>query len=120
MLTCRFENEPELFADGAGAEEHDHDEGVWEADFGAVDEAIADGFDEDEGLVVFGVEDDFLEFVLEAISVRLSSHMVVKVCRLGLLVGHPSCRCWSRACLWRLVCSAPLCYALTQRIFNKL
>jgi len=37
---------------------------VREADFGAVDEAIADGFEEDEGLVVFGVEDEFLELVL--------------------------------------------------------
>jgi len=35
-----------------------------EADFGAVDEAIADGFDEDEGFVVLGVEDDSFELVL--------------------------------------------------------
>lgn len=31
-----------------------------EADFGPVDGAIADGFDEGEGSVVLGVEDDFL------------------------------------------------------------
>lgn len=35
-----------------------------EADFGAVDCAIADGFDEDEGGFVFGVEDDSLDGVL--------------------------------------------------------
>lgn len=52
-------DEPELLAYGAGAEEEDHDERVGEADFGAVDEAVADGFEQDEGLVVGGVEDDF-------------------------------------------------------------
>ena len=35
-----------------------------EAHFGAVDEAIAEGFEEDERLVVSGVEDDLLEFIL--------------------------------------------------------
>ena len=58
MLSGRFEDEPEFLAHGAGAEEEDHDEGVGEAHFGAVDGAIADGFEEDEGLVVGGVEDD--------------------------------------------------------------
>jgi hypothetical protein len=40
---------------------------MWKADFDAVDEAISDGFDEDERLVVFWVEDDFLEFALEMV-----------------------------------------------------
>lgn len=35
-----------------------------EADFDAVDEAISDGFEEDEGLVVFWVEDDLLKLAL--------------------------------------------------------
>lgn len=34
---------------------------VREADFGAVDDAIAQGLDEDEEVVVAGVEDDLLE-----------------------------------------------------------
>lgn len=59
MLPRRFVDEPELLTDGAGAEEEDHDHGVGKADFGAVDEAIADGFEEDEGLMVGWVEDDF-------------------------------------------------------------
>jgi hypothetical protein len=37
---------------------------VGEADFGAVDGAIADGFDEDERVVVARIEDDLLEGVL--------------------------------------------------------
>lgn len=66
VLPRRFVDEPELLAHGAGAEEEDHDEGVGEADFGAVDEAIADGLEEDEGLVVGRVEDDFaLDIALE-------------------------------------------------------
>ena len=58
VLPRRFEDEPEFFAQGAGAEEEDHYEGVGEADFGAVDGAIAQGFEEGEGLVVGGVEED--------------------------------------------------------------
>lgn len=66
MLSCRFVDEPELFSHRAGAEEKDHDEGVGEADFGAVDEAIADGFEEDERLVIGWVEDDLaLDVFLE-------------------------------------------------------
>jgi len=42
----------------AFAEEECHDEGVGEADFGAVDEAIADSFDEGKYVVVLGVEDE--------------------------------------------------------------
>ena len=57
MLTCGFEDQEKLFSYGrVGAEEEHHDEGVWEADFGAVDEAIADGFEEDEGIMEAGVE----------------------------------------------------------------
>ena len=59
MLPRGFEDEPEFLADGAGAEEEDHDEGVREADFGAVDEAVAECFEEDEGLMVARVEYDF-------------------------------------------------------------
>lgn len=59
VLPCGFEDCPYFFAEGSGFEEEDHDEGMREADFGAVDEAIAQGFEEDEGLVVGGVEDDF-------------------------------------------------------------
>ena len=58
VLPRRFEDEPEFLAEGAGAEEEDHYEGVGEADFGAVDGAIAQGFEEGEGLVVGGVEED--------------------------------------------------------------
>lgn len=57
MQTRRFVDCQQLFADGAGAEEEDHDEGVWETDFGSVDGAIADGFDQGERGVVFGIED---------------------------------------------------------------
>jgi hypothetical protein len=38
---------------------------MWETDFGAVDEAISDGFDEDERLVILWVQDDLLDFALE-------------------------------------------------------
>jgi len=64
VLPCRFEDEPEFFPEGAGAEEENHDEGVGKADFGAVDEAIADGFEEDEGVVEARVEDYALELLL--------------------------------------------------------
>ena len=37
---------------------------MWEADFGAVDCAIADGFEEDKRLVVIGIEDDLAFDVL--------------------------------------------------------
>jgi len=38
---------------------------VWEADFCAVDEAIAHGFEEGEDVMVFGVEDEGLYCALE-------------------------------------------------------
>lgn len=59
MLARSFIYEGQLFAHCTGAEEEDHDEGVGEADFGAVDQTVADGFEEDEGLVVGRVEEDF-------------------------------------------------------------
>lgn len=46
---------PEFLTHRAGAEEEDHDQGVWEAHFDAVDEAISDGFEEDQRLMVLGV-----------------------------------------------------------------
>lgn len=60
MLPCGFVDELDLLLHGAGPEEEDHDQRMREADLGAIDEAIADGFDEDERVVVLGVEDDVL------------------------------------------------------------
>jgi hypothetical protein len=57
----RFEDELDLFAEGSGAEEEDHDEGVWEAHLGAVHDAVADTLEEREDVMVGWVEDDFLE-----------------------------------------------------------
>jgi hypothetical protein len=64
MLSSSFVDQPNLFPYGAGPEEEYHNQGVWEAHFCAVDEAIADGFDEDERLVVARVEDELLQLVL--------------------------------------------------------
>ena len=44
MLPRRFEDQPRLFTESATPEQEDHYQGVGEADFGAVDGAIADGF----------------------------------------------------------------------------
>lgn len=60
MLPCGFVDELDLLLHGAGPEEEDHDQRMREADFGAIDQAIADGFDEYERVVVLGVEDDVL------------------------------------------------------------
>jgi hypothetical protein len=60
VLPGGLEDEPELLAHGAGAEEEDHDEGVGEADFGAVNGAVAEGFEQDEGLFILRVEEDVL------------------------------------------------------------
>ena len=65
VLAGGLEDEPAFGAEGAGAEEEDHDEGVGEAHFCAVDDAIADAFDEGEDVVVLRVEDDALERFLE-------------------------------------------------------
>ena len=59
MLPSCFEDEPQLLSHWTRAEEEDHDQRVWEADLGAVDGAIADGFEEDEGLLVRRIEEDF-------------------------------------------------------------
>lgn len=56
-----LEDEAEFFAHTAGAEQEDHDEGVGEADFGAIDEAVADCLDEGERGMVAGVEDYALQ-----------------------------------------------------------
>lgn len=61
---------------------------MWKADFDTVDEAISDSFEEDEGLVVFWVEDDFLEFALEMV--------------LSMRTRHTS-RC---KCTWRALMSS--------------
>jgi hypothetical protein len=52
---------------------------MWEADFGAVDEAISDGFDEDERLVVLWVQDDLLDFALERYVCQLVSSCLASV-----------------------------------------
>ena len=48
MLARGEVDEAQLFADRASAEEHHHDEGVGEAYFGAVDGAVARGFEDGE------------------------------------------------------------------------
>lgn len=81
-----------LLLQGAGPEEEDHDQGVGKAHFGAVDGAIADRFEEDEGLFVFGVEDDALEGGLGGLSQHLS--------RGGIATGGlPGAACMCRP--WR-------------------
>lgn len=59
MLPGRFEYDPCPFADGAASEEKDHDEGMGKANFRAINQAIANRFEEDEGLFVSWIEDDF-------------------------------------------------------------
>jgi hypothetical protein len=61
VLARGFVDEVDLLAERARAEEEDHDQGVGEADFGAVDRAIADGFEEGERCFVLRVEDDGFE-----------------------------------------------------------
>lgn len=58
MLSSRLIDEFTFLSECTVPEQKDHDEGVWEADFCAVDEAIADGFDEHEDVMVFWVEED--------------------------------------------------------------
>ena len=77
---------------------------MWEADFGAVDEAVANGFDEDEGLVVARVENDFLKLVLVVLSAYMSTavyHISCLVYLDSLDVVHRcgGCLC---VCRWRL------------------
>jgi len=62
---------------------------VWEADFDAVDEAISDGFEEDERFVVLWVEDDLLEFALEMVlSIRTRLALDIRVYLESLDVVH--------------------------------
>ena len=79
MLPCCLEDEPELLTKGAGAEEKDHDEGMRKTDFGAVDGAIADGFEKDERLMVFGVEDDLALDVALSIVLERPNRVVTRV-----------------------------------------
>jgi hypothetical protein len=68
---------------------------VWEADFDAVDEAISDGFEEDERFVVLWVEDDLLEFALEMVlSMRTRHARDIPVYLESLNVVH----LWSALC----------------------
>ena len=48
MRPGRFEDERDLLSEGAAPEEEDHYQGVGEADFGAVDGAVAGGFEDGE------------------------------------------------------------------------
>lgn len=64
MQSGCFEDGQELLSYCSRAEEEDHHQSMWEADFDAVDEAISDGFEEDQRLVVFRIEDDLLELAL--------------------------------------------------------
>lgn len=62
-----FEDEEEFLAEGAIAEEEDHNEGVREADFGAVDEAVAGTFEDGEDRVEGGGHDDWVDEFLKTI-----------------------------------------------------
>ena len=62
---------------------------MWKADFDTVDEAISDGFEEDERFVVLWVEDDFLEFALEMVfSMRTRHALDIRVYLESLDVVH--------------------------------
>lgn len=61
----RAEDEPGFLAQGARAEEEDHDEGVREPHLGAVDGAVAASFYDGEEVVVLRVQDDALGEGLE-------------------------------------------------------
>lgn len=70
---------------------------MWRADFDTVDEAISDGFEEDERFVVLWVEDDFLEFALEMVlSMRTRHALDIRVYLESLDVVH----LWSASCAW--------------------
>lgn len=45
----------------SGSEEEDHYEGVWEADFGPVDESVAQALEESEDVMVGGIQDEGLD-----------------------------------------------------------
>lgn len=61
VLPRGFEDEPDLFPHGAAAEEENHDESVGEAHFGAVDGAIAGGFQDGQQRVQGWRHDDGVE-----------------------------------------------------------
>lgn len=61
MRARRFENQSELLAECSGSEEQDHDEGMREAHFGAVDGSIAGTLDDSKEVLVLRVEDDALD-----------------------------------------------------------
>ena len=65
MLARCFQDEVQLFTQGARAEEEDHDEGVGKAHFGAVDGAIAGRFDDGKKRLEGRVEDNGFETVVE-------------------------------------------------------
>ena len=65
MCSRCSEDEFYLFLHGAGAEEEYHDQGVWEAHFGAVDGAIAGCFEYREEGRVLGVENYCFEGFLD-------------------------------------------------------
>ncbi len=51
----------------AGSEEEHHDESVRKADLAAIDDAVADAFDEGEDVMVSRVEDYLFEGVLSLV-----------------------------------------------------
>ena len=61
MCSSSFEDQSDFLSKAAAAEEEDHDEGVGEADFGAVHGAIAGGFKDAEEWVEGGGEDEGFE-----------------------------------------------------------
>ena len=93
MLSCGFEREPELLPYRARAEEEDHDEGVREADFGAVNCAIPYGFEEDQGLLVGRIQDDLALQIFLSLCVRCGGLDDVTCVEIpGWLEGCPSLR----------------------------
>ena len=57
MLSRRLVHQPEFFPHRARAEQEDHHQGMREADFCAVDGAVAGGFENGEEGGEVGVED---------------------------------------------------------------
>lgn len=88
------------------AKEKDHDEGMREADLGAIDDTVANGLDEGEGPMVAGVQDDALERGLVELSASKddcadgdrdleSLEMVGHACRVLQVSGW--CIVWKRS-----------------------
>lgn len=63
---------PEFVAQRAGSEEHDHDEGMGKANLGTVDEAIADGLEEDKKVMILRILEDFFQRGLECARTSVS------------------------------------------------